>query len=92
VQQRVDVIFSARPAPGQDLHVLDLGSTELEEVRWIPLDEISALHLRDELQTEAVGALHARSLLIETASRSAATSGSGAGGCVPWRRAVNRRT
>ncbi|MBI3257833.1 MAG: NUDIX hydrolase [Actinobacteria bacterium] len=74
VQQRVDVIFSARPAPGQDLHALDLGSPEIEELRWIPLDEINALHLRDELQTEAVGALHARSLLIETESRSTGTS------------------
>lgn len=83
VQQRVDVIFSACPAPGQDPHELGLGSPEIEEVRWISLDEINALHLRDELQTETVGALRARSLLIETESRSTGTTRPGPGSASP---------
>lgn len=64
IQQRVDVIFSARTLVGHDTEDFARVSPEIREARWMPLDEIFQLHVNDELQSEAISALESRSLLV----------------------------
>lgn len=49
--QRVDVVFRATPAAGQDPEALRLGSAEIVEARWFGPSELP------ELQFETAGAL-----------------------------------
>lgn len=49
--QRVDVVFRARPAAGEDPESASPRSPEIREVRWFPADELPTL------QHEAVTAL-----------------------------------
>ena len=51
VPRRVDVIFRARPAPGQDAASAAPSSPEIAEVRWFPVGELP------ELQHETITAL-----------------------------------
>ncbi|MGK2949314.1 MAG: NUDIX hydrolase [Acidimicrobiales bacterium] len=51
VAQRVDVVFSARPAPGADPARVQPSSREIVEARWFPRDELP------DLQFETSGAL-----------------------------------
>lgn len=53
VAQRVDLVFRARPAPGQDPDLARPGSPEITDARWFPVDALP------ELQHEASGALGA---------------------------------
>ena len=48
---RVDLVYRARPAPGQDPDAARPGSPEIVAARWFPADELP------ELQHEASGAL-----------------------------------
>jgi 8-oxo-dGTP diphosphatase len=49
--RRVDVVFRARPEPGQDLDAVRPRSPEIVEARWFPRDALP------ELQVEASAAL-----------------------------------
>ena len=53
VAQRVDVVFRARLAPGQDPDGVVASSPEILEARWFPLDALP------DLQFETSGALMA---------------------------------
>lgn len=53
VAQRVDVVFSARPAPGADADAVAPSSPEILEARWFARDELP------DLQFETSGALMA---------------------------------
>ncbi len=48
--RRVDLVFRARPAPGQDPDLARPGSPEIVAARWFPADDLP------ELQHEARGA------------------------------------
>lgn len=66
MQQRVDIVFSARPGPAQNPDDARIASPEIVEVRWFAIYEINELHENDELQVEAISALSARSLLTDS--------------------------
>lgn len=53
VAQRVDLIYRAQLAPGQDPDLARPGSPEITDARWFPVDALPAL------QHEASGALSA---------------------------------
>ena len=42
--RRVDVVFLCRPAPGVDPDSAKACSSEIEEVKWWPLDDLPRLH------------------------------------------------
>lgn len=92
VQRRVDVIFSARPTTVYASRDPAPGSAEIAEVRWVTRDEIDALHLGKDLQTETVGALRALGLLDVPATSRPILYGSAPDGVAPGDESHRRTT